>query len=261
MTDVTESDANISPPIWYRLRSVLRYGHAFVAAFSMIGGLALMAFGISRWLYAFRAFGPLVVWRFSSRWIALSGVILAASLVFWIWLALGRISAIRTFPNGVEIRRGLRRRTVRWEEVSAITISATHDQLLGLGIGTRANIRLRLSGGKTIKITSAIDSLADLAQSIKQHAYPRMLRGYSRLLQHGKAAKFGSITLTNHGFNWRKHSIPWQIISQATLQDGKLKVHIRPNQNQPPVFIPVRKIPNVDICLQLIEHLRADASS
>jgi hypothetical protein len=240
---------------------VVRYGHAAVAVLTVVAGLGILAFGISRWLYAFRAFGPLVVWRFSSQWIALATVMLAASVVIWIWLALIRISAVRPSPEGIEIRRGLRRKQVRWEGISAIYISATHDQLLGLGIGTRASLKIKLSSGKGITITSAIELLADLAQSIKQFAYPRMLRGYSRLLQHGKVAKFGSITLTNHGFNWRKRSIPWQFISGANLQAGKLEISTKPNQSQAPVSIPIRKIPNVDICLQLIQHLQIDASS
>lgn len=224
-------------------------------------GLAFTTFGISRWLYAFRTFGPLVVWRFASVWILLAVAILFASSIFWIWLAFGRISAVRPFAEGVEIRRGLRRRAIRWEDVHAIYISATQDQLLGLGIATRASVKLQLAKGKAIKLTSAIEALAELAKSIKQHAYPRMLRGYSHLLQHGKAAKFGSITLTNHGFNWRKRGIPWQFISEAALKDGRLRIIPKPNHKEAPISIAVRKIPNVDLCFQLIQHLHADASS
>jgi hypothetical protein len=114
---------------------------------------------------------------------------------------------------------------------------------------------LILANRKTVRLTHQVDGLDQLVETIKERVYPRLMGDYVKAFRMGKAIKFGPLILTLDSVKYRRRSIPWDQVRGTEISRGKLDVLWEEGKRSARMSIPTRKIPNVEICFQLIRRL------
>jgi hypothetical protein len=237
------------------LRRELRLVYQYLGLAGVIGALVLFVIGVWRAYLAFQHYGPALVWRWSTpSWIAAAviGTIGLGSLFsLWRWYDL----KIFAHANGMTIERKQKRSVYFWRHVRVIrTISARY-LLPSLGTKSRSEVQLIFANRKTLRLTHLVEGLGHLVETIKERVYPRLMGDYVKAFRLGKAIKFGPLILTLDSIKHRRRSIPWDQVRGTEIAHGKLNIHWEEGKRKSRLSIPTKKIPNVEICFQLIRRL------
>jgi hypothetical protein len=96
--------------------------------------------------------------------------------------------------------------------------------------------------------------MSGLVEFIKSQVYPGLLEDYRQKYNQGGPLSFGPLILTAKGIQRKDQMLQWEDLGQVSLGRGILSLELIDGQR---VRIPAHKVPNVEICTQLIEHLRA----
>jgi hypothetical protein len=227
-----------------------------VLTFSGFGGAVLaFAFAIWRWYFAYRHFGPAVVWRWSSPALAASaGLALAGTLgAIALWRSQGVTATVG--PRTLTIQRGGALTTIPWEQIEEIYTSAVRYGLFAATQGGRARLTLRLADGPRIRFSDAMQDLPQLGDAIKGRVYPRLLEKKLDAFNRGEAISFGPLSLAPTGFKLRSTQLGWDKLESAALREGYLEVVPKTSEHRRRFRVPASKVPNVDLSLQLIQEL------
>jgi hypothetical protein len=237
------------------LRRELRLVYQYLGFAGLGGALVLFAIGVWRAYLAFQHYGPALVWRWSTlSWIAaaaLALVGLGSLFTLWRWYDL----KITAHANGMTIQRKRKRFIYFWRHVRIIRTISSRYLLPSLGASPRSEVQLILANRKTVRLTHQVDGLDQLVETIKERVYPRLMGDYVKAFRMGKAIKFGPLILTLDSVKYRRRSIPWDQVRGTEISRGKLDVLWEEGKRSARMSIPTRKIPNVEICFQLIRRL------
>jgi len=229
-----------------------------LAGLTFFAFAAAIAFGFWRWYFAYANYGPAVVWRWASpAWAA------AAAL-----FALGAVQTLRAiqvarrrlylYAGGIVWQVGGRARALAWAEIAQIYTVMVRYGLFGLVWGSRLRVTLVPSRGRLIHLTEDLADLDTLLQHIKHSVYPRLLAQSRQAFNAGEALPFGPLTLQRDGILRHGRVIPWRAVRTTNLDSGRLTITFTEGQTQSRVRIPVSRIPNADLCIQLIEVLGSE---
>lgn len=225
---------------------------------AVIGWILLAGFGSAGgafWLLAYTEYGPAVVWRWSLPWLALATISLPLALVGSLAVWRGRNLRFHLFQDGFVFTRGRTRIGARWSEVKGLLVTAVRYGLFGLSWGQRIQLQLDLMDGRKIAISDPMEDEETLINEIKTHTYPDMLEAYRTAFNNGHPIVFGPVTINRSGVRTQKSAIAWSDLGTATLQSGAIHLQPRPYSRARKVRIPADSIPNVDLCVQLIQAL------
>ncbi len=225
-----------------------------LAILGLLGALAGLGVAYWRWAFAFSHFGPAVVWRWAAPWAwgaAAAGLLGLLALAGLLRTGSMRVCAHRA---GLMVVRGRRRRVVHWSEVQAIRTRALRYSLPALLGRRRTELELALTDGSRLNFGGELSEFDKLVEHAKQYVYPRLLTECIRALQAGQTLRFGPLTIDPKGMRYRRRRLSWDELDEAIVKDGHLNILPQSQKTARPWRMPVHRIPNVEVCAQLIQH-------
>jgi hypothetical protein len=225
---------------------------------AVLAVLAPLAYGIWRTYYGLQKYGLAAAKAWGPPWFALSSLALIALLM----LALVRVRRahriVSVHQDGLYIQHtGGRKHTLQWGEIRSIRAMTFDDTFLGKKIRTRHRTLLGLQEGKTIRLDSSINNLAELTSRIKAKIYPRLLRQLRLELEAREELYFGPVTINRDRLRFEPgrlreaKQLAWRQVRNITIRNGRLVID---SHNDNPLSVPVNRIPNLELLIQLINE-------
>ncbi len=239
----------------HRTRRGVHRVYALAGWTAVAVSLAAALFAIGRALFAYQTYGPLAVERWSSPSAYASGGFLVAGAVL---LLLGRGRGgrlVHQHERGLSIQRGRRGSALPWDDIRQVH---TRSVRYGLGRwpgGRQDSLMLVTRDGRRFHLDQSLGDYDVLVETVKRNVYPPLLDAYTRAFNHGQEVPFGPLRLTPDGIRNGRKLLRWQDVAQARLERGWLEALPADRRPGPRLRFPVRSIPNVDLCLQLIQEL------
>lgn len=214
---------------------------------------ALFAFG--RALFAFQAYGPLAVQRWSSPPAYASGGFLVAGVVI-LFLGRGRGGrVVHQHERGLSIQRGRRGSALRWDDIRQVHTRSVRYGLGRFPWGRQDSLVLFTRDGRRFHLDQSLSDYDVLVETVKRNVYPPLLDAYTRAFNHGQSIPFGPLRLTPEGIQNGRKILRWQNVALARLERGWLEALPADRRAGPKLRFAAWSIPNVDLCLQLIQEL------
>lgn len=239
----------------HRLRQDLRTYYKVLIDLGLVGAIAGWSFAIWRWHFTFANYGPAALWH----WIRMPlGIGLLCALV----ATLGMIDLWNTKRTiiwinsaGVSFRKGRKRIDMLWPEIDQIRTRSIYYGPPGLIWKRRSIIDIEAVDGQRIRVDSTLNDFEELVAMIKQKIYPRLLSEYRQALSQRKSLSFGPIWLTFEGIRHKRKFLGWKNLGAVSLKHGILRIHPNTNGQEPQIRLPAYQIPNIDLCLQILQLL------
>lgn len=223
-----------------------------------VGVLAcLVTFGIGgyRWYLAYTQYGPAVVWPWSLPWFSAGVLFALLTLVVLIVLLAHRRLEVRLYQGGLVYQSRGPQVSLGWNQVREIRASAVRYGIFGLIWGGEMNIWLEGSGERRVHLTRALSNLPGLVDSVKNGVYPLLLASYTRAFNRGGTLTFGPLKMNGKGLAKGAQEMAWGEFGSAALERGVLTLRPSQGSHARRIRLPAHRVPNVDICLQLIQNL------
>ena len=240
----------------HRLRRELSILYPALAIIGLVGTAIAGVLAVLCWLFAYRHYGPaaIVRWTTPALWTATGFALVALGGLISYWRSRGL--RVYLYDLGMVYQRGYQEETLLWEQITQIHTAAVRYGLSSLAWGAQTTLELHADDKRHVRLTHALTDLSSLAETIKRNVYPNLLAEYRRNLNQGGAINFGPLLLTLKGVQQGQQFIRWQDLSQTTLGRGLLLITPHEHDQGTKMRIPANLVPNVDLCVQLIEHLR-----
>lgn len=222
---------------------------------SVIGIVLSTAILIWRWQEAINYYGPAVVWRWISVpfWVSLFFLVMAISSS--IILRRVRQNEVQLSNMGLTIQRGKRLETIAWERVMTIRTSSERYGIVGVSWGEKTEIHIVTKDGTKYTFNQSFDRIVELIEQIKHFVYPRLLEEYRLAFNRGEPLTFGPLVLTSDGILNGRKALRWKDLGKVNLEKGSLELQPLEKSDGPKLSLPAHKVPNIDLCIQLISHL------
>lgn len=207
-----------------------------------------------RWYFAYRHFGPALVgrWAAPALWICLVLMCLGLyGLSLW-WRTRGL--RLRVYENGIRFTQGRGGADFRWKQIRQIHTKVVRYGFLGLTWGRRTVLTLLMDDNRQLNLTHTLSGMDVLTKNIKRHVYPILLNEYRENLRYGHPVSFGPLVVTSHGIRQGQRQWEWGDLKQATLNHGVLRINTNAERRQADIRLSVEEVPNIDLCMQLIQH-------
>jgi hypothetical protein len=211
-------------------------------------------YGIYRWYYAYRHFGPAAVARWSGPAIGLSLAAAVLGLLGLAYLLHLRGLFARVHSGGILIGRRGKVETILWDQIGSISMESIRYGLPWFSWGSSSKITLHLKPDGKRSLSHSLSNLDQLAITAKKYVYPGLLEEYRNSLQHGDAVQFGSIEITRRELVYKKRRYLWSEIGKVSSERGFLSVYTGSSKLKRRMRISTQRIPNVDLCFQLMQH-------
>ncbi len=249
LSSQTQPGGSLGPRLALYRTHPLRLCDALTLA--LPGGLAVflpLLFGRHLYNQAIQN-GPLAATRNSLPWylLALAALLVFAALIFYrLWLT-RRYVAVH--QRGIILNLG-RDRTLPWGHITGIAVGYSQEYLLNLRLASRFRAWLVPGVGSIIQLDERLDNLPELVTRLKAHLYPRLLPALQTDFQAGKWVHFGPVAVHNQTLRLQERAIPWTEVKNLTIQGGDLVIERIEGRSH---RVPVWRIPNVELLLQLIQ--------
>ena len=240
----------------HRLRRELRVLYSALTIIGLMGTAISCVLAVWFWLFAYRHYGPaaIVRWTVPAIWSAAGFALVALVGLISFWRSRGLRVSLHDL--GLVYQGGRQQETLRWNQIIQIHTAAVRYGLSSLVWGGQTTLELHSDDNRLIRLNHALTDLSSLAEAIKRNVYPNLLDEYRRDLNQGNAINFGPLLLTLKGIQQGQRFVPWQDINQITLGRGLLLITLHEADQGAKIRIPANQVPNVDLCVQLIEHLK-----
>jgi hypothetical protein len=216
---------------------------------------AAFLWAIFRWYFAYHTFGPAVVGRWTIPALILALVFAVVGGSGLILYLSARSYIVVTGEAGVKIMKLYSKISIPWEDIDFIRSSSIRYGAASLEWGKRSSLWLHTSSRRVFRLANNLTDFNRLVDSIKANLYPRYLGQYRHDLNQGKSIAFGPILLTPGGINIGRNTCDWSTIEDVALARGRLTIETRDGEREKVYSFPARKIPNPDLCAQLIQNI------
>ena len=200
--------------------------------------------------------------------------------VFLVWFFyIETTREIRLYEEGIEQVKGSRKTAIRWQDVKEVWFRAIRVQgggLVGYAISAAAeaakknktvldektsHINVKIVGpSQTIKIDSNYRGAFYAHEEILLRVNPPMVEECLRKVKGDSSVKFGKVTVNFRGILiGRKALIPFSEVEKIFIQMGRLYLKRR-GKRLKVGNIPIHKIPNVFVFLELCDRLAGGIS-
>jgi hypothetical protein len=226
-----------------------------VVALGLAGSMAAFIVAIIRWNFAFSHFGPAVVWHWA-RPALIAGLILfiIAIIVLMFW-SFRRDHRVFTSAAGLTYHLGRRRKHYPWESLRDLKISVVRYGPSWGTWGLRTSVVVMTDRDKRLRFRGPMAELDVFTTAVKSYLYPLQLRNYRRALQSQETIHFGPLRCTPEGLMYKRRLYPWDSVIAAKLESGRLMISIRQAKATKKIHITAGRVPNSDLCAQLIESI------
>lgn len=239
----------------YHAKRVLQLRAGVLASFGLSLAIVSMAMGVWAAWFALQNYGVAAVGRWIAIWAAAAGILGLAGL--WAcWRLIGlRQEWVRLYPSGLALRARKGMRFVPWEAIHEIRVEAIRFGLPVFSSRQEAALSLRFSDGGAMRLTQDLEGFDAVLQRTKEEVYPRLINEYSRAFNAGSEISFGPLRLNDTGLATRRSTILWNHLHSVDLEHGTLRISGGVDGRQTTTTIRASRVPNLDLCLQLIRRL------
>ncbi len=239
----------------HRIRGPVLLRSSIFFGLSVIGMLLSIAILIWRWQEAIINYGPAAVWRWISApvWVLLFTLVMVISS--FILLRRVRRNEVQLSKMGLTIQRGKHLETIAWDRVMTIHTSSERYGILGVSWGKKTEIHIVTKGGTKYKFNQSFERIVELIEQIKHFVYPRLLEEYRLAFNRGEPLTFGPLVLTSDGILNGRRALRWRDLGKVNLEGGSLQLQPLEKSKGPKLSLPAHKVPNIDLCIQLISQL------
>jgi hypothetical protein len=253
-SELVSLDTDYSNLQTYQIRDIVILRFIVLSILGFLGLLVIFLIGFSRWKYALTNFGPAVIWRWISPtlWIGIGfGLLGIVALV--LLLRVGR-QEIQISPESFTWRKGRKLQVYPWKAIQGVYVTSVSYGILDFAWARKTEIVLEMEEGKHLSINQTFENIEKLLENIKRHVYPIMFERLKNNFQQGEPLSFGPLLLTSQGVLNGRKPLRWQDIGKISLEQGSLRFQPVEGSEGPKFTIPVHKIPNFELCLQLLHH-------
>lgn len=226
-----------------------------VTTLGFIGAIAAFTWAIFRWYFAYHHFGPAVVGRWTTPALILSLVLAAISAIGLILYMSARRYHVITNETSLQIKKRNHAISIPWEEIEFVRSSSIRYGVARFEWGNRSTLWVHTSNGQVFRFMNNLMDFNSLAEAVKAALYPRYLARYREDLNQGQSIDFGPIQLTPNGIVFGRKECHWSTLEDVSLARGRLTITAKEGQRMKSYSIPARKIPNSDLCAQLIQNI------
>lgn len=247
---IRESGARLGS---YRLRFGLRALQWTSILVGLFGGGGSAAIGMWRWTLAYTHYGPAVVWRWSLPWFLAAAGLAPAFFLGLLSYWRNRKLRLDLYPSGLIFRRGGHARSLAWQDIRSLQHANSWLGLPTSFAGRTTSLLIETIDGAQVRIPRELDQFEHVVGEIKGRVYPRMQRAFSAAFNQGKTLHFGPIRMDNDGLQIGGHPLEWGQLDSINLQHGELVFHISGGGRSGNLAVSANRIPNVDLCYQMIQ--------
>jgi hypothetical protein len=226
-----------------------------VTTLGFIGAIAAFIWAIFRWYFAYHHFGPAVVGRWTTPALILSLVFAATGAIGLILYMSARSYRVTTNEINVLIKKRNHAVSIPWEEIKFVRSSSIRYGVAKLEWGNRSTLWIHTSSGQVFRFVNNLKDFNSLAETVKANLYPRYLAHYRQYLNQGQSIDFGPVQLTPNGIVFGRKECHWSELEGVSLARGRLTITVNRGPRMKSYSIPARKIPNSDLCAQLIQNI------
>lgn len=226
-----------------------------IFSLGILTAVAALTYAVIRWNFAFSHYGPGVVWHWAAPplWASLIAIVISIlSLIVW---SIRRNHQALVGEDGLVLKLGRRRKHYAWQELSDLKLSAVKYGLPFWGWGSHSIALLYTRDGQKLRFRGRIDELDAFTRAIKHHLYPQRLKDYRRALEVKETIVFGPLQCSSDGLTYGKAKYSWDQIRSVSLEGGSMTIALDKVEGKKSLRIPTRKIPNPDLCAQLIMNM------
>jgi hypothetical protein len=126
-----------------------------------------------------------------------------------------------------------------------------NNHFIGFPILTRNRLVIFPNIGDPLRLDDRIQDLDQLILLIKENFYPYLSRELKSQFFDDHWVHFGPVAIHRQALRINKKMIPWKQVENIAVHGGKLKIEI---EGARPVRIPTVKIPNLEVCLDIIQE-------
>ena len=244
-----------TPYTSHPVKLVLRRTYLAATLLGFIGGIAAFAWTIFRWYFAYHLFGPAVVGRWTKPALILSLVIAAIGAIGLILYLGARDYRVITNAEGVQIWKRNRAISIPWEDIEFVRSSSIRYGVMKFEWGNRSTLWIHISNGQIFRFANNLMDFNNLAETVKANLYPGYIGRYRQDLNQGQSIDFGPIQLTPNGIIFGRKECHWSALKGVSLARGHLTISVKDGKRMKSYSIPARKVPNSDLCAQLIQNI------
>lgn len=238
----------------YGLNPTKRRVHYLLAGTGTFGFMAFTAFGLYRLSFALQRYGPRMVARWSLPWFGIAGIFLLMAIVGLALLVRWRNYSVAAYQAGLRVGRGFKTEILFWHQIAEIRTTVVRYGIRRRQLQTV--LTLFTQEGKKLRFTEDLTGLNDLIRTVKSFVYPRLLAQFNRKLREDEDLQFGPLTLTRRGIHYDRQGLAWGQVGGVAIQNGSLQIYPADGIQHRGISLPSHRIPNVDLCLQLIRHMK-----
>jgi hypothetical protein len=239
----------------HRARSVLRVQAQAVAAAGLSLAIVAGAMGIWAGVFALEHYGLAALARWVSVWAWGAGLLTLTACAGLLRVIFLRKEWVRIYPSGLAVRGSGGIVFVPWDQIHEMEVRLVRYGLPVFTARQEAALLLRYGVRGQLRLTHALDGFDSVVQRVKQETYPRLLGEYIHAFNAGGVVAFGPIRLTGDGIAGRRRLISWQQLDAVSLERGVLRLTQNRDGRHSTISFPASRIPNIDLCLQLIQQL------
>lgn len=238
----------------YRI-AIRRNSLGYALALSvLLASLINIAIGYYRWNFAFQNYGPIVVWRFSAHWFWLGLLLALIGFAILIRTLRNKRFVVQTSRQAMIVQEGKQKMGLAWSEILAIQLYAVRYLFTSQNRSIRTNMILHLKDNSHLEFRRSLQDLDHLIETCKKMVYPRLLDTYVNLYNRGERVSFHAISLDRDGVYHKKKSFPWKEVQSARIERGKFIISRQEKGRARNIRIPVGRVYNADLCLQLVQE-------
>jgi len=252
----SNQDLRVATPYTsHSVRRELRRTYLAVTLLGSIGTVGAFACAIFRWYFAYHHFGPAVVGRWTTPALILSSVFAAIGAMGLILYLSARSYRVTTNEIRVQITNRKHAVSIPWDDIEFVRSSSIRYGLAKFEWGNRSTLWIHTSNDQIFRFTNNLMDFNSLAETVKANLYPRYLARYRQDLNQGQSIDFGPIQLTPKSIVFGRRKCHWSALAGVSLARGRLTITANEGQRMKSYSIPSRKIPNSDLCAQLIQNI------
>jgi hypothetical protein len=238
----------------YRIRSTILLRYLGLALFGLIGMFVFIIIGLLRWQFVIVNFGPAILWRWIHPILWAASILGLVGIIGLFLLLHNARQEIQLSPMGITWRKGSKLDVIPWDEIKNIFVTSVHYGILDYTWANRTEVVLQLENKRQLKINQAFRDILTLVETLKHYVYPKMFEKFRTAFNQGEPMQFGPIILTSQGILNGRKALRWQDIGKIELQRGVLQLKPLEEMRGPQFSVPAHKIPNVDLCIQILHH-------